>query len=297
MAYVVRRKEPVQAETRRIVIEQCRRARMLLGQWREDPRNHVHQVRQAFKRIRALFRLVRPGARYVYRVENQFFRDLGRNLAYARDSEAVIDALGLVEARVSGPLAQDSLRMLRVGLQQRAARERDCGLHDLHGRIKSACEALASAEKRYRDLPLGGLRLKDLRRGTQNTLRRCTESFDLATHTGAPADFHTWRKEVKYAYHQTRLMQQIMPRWANARGPALGDLADTLGHYHDLVVLETLLRTQADELNVDMHLRSMRNAVRNAKAEIADTALAMGREAFGDRRAATGDVTGVASRA
>jgi CHAD domain-containing protein len=294
---MIRRKESAEDEVRRVLAEQSRRARSLLGQWKDDPRNNVHQARQSFKRIRALLRLIKPGARYVYRVENQFFRDLGRGLAYARDTEAVIDALGLVEVRVSGPLAQDSLRMLRVGLQQRAARERDSAMHDFNGRIEGACEALADAEKRFRHLPLEELRVKHFRRGAQGTLARCAEAFQQATQTGAAEAFHSWRKEVKYAYHQTRLMQQIMPRWARARGPALEQLADTLGHYHDLVVLETLLRTQADELNVDVHLRSMRNAVRSAKAEIGDSALVQGREVFGGRKAVADELATVASRA
>jgi CHAD domain-containing protein len=273
MAYLIRRKESVAAEIRRILVEQNRRALALLASWQENPRDHVHQARQAFKRIRALLRLIRPGVCYVYRVENVFYRDLGRNLAYARDTEAVIEALGLLEARVSGPLAQESLRMLRVGLEQRAARERDCGLHDLPGRIKSACDALADAERRFRDLPLESLKRKDLRRGMQTTVERCASAFERVTHTQAPDDFHAWRKDVKYAYYQSRLMQQMLPRWAGASDPALGTLADVLGHYHDLVMLDALLHRQADELNMDVHLRAIRNAVRTARAEYAAEAL------------------------
>lgn len=297
MAYAIRRKQPPAAEVGRVLTEQTRRARSLLGKWKEDPRTHVHQARQAFKRIRALLRLIRPGARYVYRVENQFFRDLGHGLAYARDTEAVIDALGLIEVRVSGPFAQDSLRMLRVGLQRRAARERQCGIQDFEGRIRLACDALDRAGKRFRRLPLEDLRVKHLRRGVEDTVTRCETAFQRATQSGAAEDFHSWRKEVKYAYHHTRLMRQIMPRWARTSSAPLGQLADTLGHYHDLVVLEMLLRTQADELNVDVHLRSMRNAVRSAKAEMGDAALAIGREVYGGNKTPVDDATELPSRA
>jgi CHAD domain-containing protein len=257
----------------------------------------VHQARQAFKRIRAVLRLVKPCSRYVYRVENAFFRDLGRDLAYARDTEAVIEALGLLETRISGPLAQESLRMLQVGLEQRAARERDCGIHDLPGRVRSAREALGQAEKRLRDLPIGNLRRRDFRRGVEHTLDRCTSGFERAQRSESPEDFHAWRKEVKYAYHQTRLMQQIMPQWANANSTDFGTLAGVLGHYHDLVMLEVLLRNQADELNVDVHLRSMQKAVRNAKAELAAEALAMGRQTVVGAVTRTAKVVELASRA
>lgn len=297
MAYSIRRKLPPDAEVRRVLLEQNRRALTLLRGWQDNPRDNVHQARQAFKRIRAVLRLIKPCSRYVYRVENACFRDLGRDLAYARDTEAVIEALGLLETRISGPLAQESLHMLQVGLEQRATRERDCGIHDLSGRVRSACEALAQAEKRLRDLPIGNLRRRDFRRAVAHTLARCVAAFERAQHSESPEDFHAWRKQMKYAYNQTRLMQQIMPRWANANGTDFGTLAGVLGHYHDLVMLEALLRNQADELNVDVHLRSMQKAVRNAKSELAAEALAMGRHKVVAAITRTAKVVEFASRA
>ena len=81
MAYLLRRKEPVDTEVQRVLREQVGRAASLLETWRDNPRDNVHQARQAFKRVRALLRLVRPGARYVFRVENQIFRGLGSTRA------------------------------------------------------------------------------------------------------------------------------------------------------------------------------------------------------------------------
>jgi hypothetical protein len=273
MAYLIRRKELAGTEVLRILVEQNQRALGLLRRWQDNPRDHVHQARQAFKRLRALLRLARSGAPYVFRVENVFYRDLGRSLAYARDSDAVIDALGLLEERISGPLALESLRMLRKGLEQRAERERECAAHDLAGRIESACEAMHAAERRFRELKLDGLRRKHLRRGVQTALERCQSTFERASTTGAAVDFHAWRKEVKYASHQARLMQEAMPRWAATAGPALSRLGDVLGHYHDLVILEALLGRQPDELQLDVHLQSIGKAVRNARASFAADAL------------------------
>lgn len=276
MAYLIHDKAPAGAEVQRVLERQIARAHALLADWRANPRDNVHQARQAFKRIRALLRLIRPGARYVYRVENLQFRALARSLAYARDSEAVVDALGLLEERVSGPLARESLAMLRHGLEERARRERDCGIHDLQGRIDLACEALAAAARRVPDMPLDGLRRRHLRRGAERALRRCQAGYEAAAAARTPEAFHAWRREVKYAYYQTRLLVQIMPRWAEASGPALGRLAGLLGHYQDLCVLDRLLRSQVDELNIDVHLRSMRNALRDTRAGMADSALALG---------------------
>lgn len=281
MAYVIRRDEPVGEEIIRILAEQNRRALGLLRRWEDHPRDNVHQARQALKRIRAGLRLIRSGAPYVYRVENALFRDIGLELAYARDTEAVIEALGLLSERVTGPLARDALRMLRVGLEQRAARERDCGIHDLAGRISGACGKLEAAGRRFRDLPLGALRRKDLRRGMEATLARCADGFARARASGLAEDLHAWRKDVKYASHQARLVQRLPVRRAAALGPALADLAVLLGHHHDLVVLDSLLRNQPDDLGVDVHLQAIRRALREAQGAIATQALALGARTVG----------------
>lgn len=276
MAYVIRDKSAIGAEVRRVLDEQIGRAHGLLADWRSHPRDHVHQARQAFKRIRALLRLIRPGARYVCCVENLQFRELGRSLAYARDSEAVVDALGLLEGRVSGPLAHESLLMLRHGLEQRAQRERDCGLHDLQGRIDRACEALAAAAQRVPHMPLEDLRRRHLRRGAGQALRRCARGFEAAQGSREAEAFHAWRRDIKYAWFHTRLLADLMPRWAQFHGACLGRLAEALGHYQDLCVLDRLLMSQVDELNIDVHLRSIRNALRDARTDMADKALVLG---------------------
>jgi hypothetical protein len=92
-------------------------------------------------------------------------------------------------------------------------------------------------------------------------------------------------------------MRQIMPRWATTTGPALGELAETLGHYHDLVMLDALLRGQTDALGVDVHLRSMRNAVREALVELAADALGRGAKLFDGAGPAHDNVVDIGSRA
>jgi CHAD domain-containing protein len=278
MAYQIGRKAPVDAELRQILGEQNRRALALLQTWQDNPRDNVHQARQAMKRIRAVFRLVRPRAPYVYRVENVFYRDVGRSLACARDAEAVVEALTLLQPRIQGPLAQESLAQLRTGLERRAARQRESELLDLRGRIERACASLGAAERRLRHVPLSDVRRKDLRRGVEATLQRCGEAYERVCQSQAPDDFHAWRKDVKCAYHQSRLMSELMPHWSRTAGPGLGALAEVLGHLHDLVLLEALLGQTAGELRIDVHLRSIGRVVRLAKAECQAEAMRGGQE-------------------
>jgi len=286
MAYLIRPGEPVGEEIRRILLEQDERALAWLRRWQANPRDNVHRARQAFKRIRAALRVVRSGMPYAWRVENAVFRDVGRTLAYARDAEAVIDALALLEERMAGPLHRESVHLLRTRLEQRAARERDCGVRDLEGRIAAACTQLAAARRRFRDLPVGDLRRKDLRRGLAATLERCARGHERASASGRAEDLHAWRKDVKYAGYQFALVERLNMARAATRRPRFAELGRLLGHHQDLATLDALLRAQPAELGADLHLRAMRQAIRGAQADLAREALRAGGRLVG--RAAAG---------
>lgn len=299
MAYLIRRKEPLAGEIRRILVEQNRRALMLLERWEQNPRQRVHSARQAFKRLRALLRLIRPGARYVYEVENRFYRDVARSLAYVRDTEAVIEALGVLETNLADREARESLQLLRTGLQQRAARKLADPVLDVPQRVQSACDALRDADARLRRIPLSDVNRKVLRSGVRKTLRRCEEGFGQVLISGATEDFHAWRRDVKCAYHHTRLMHELMPEWAAAHGPLLARLAELLGHIQDLTVLDGVLREQPDELDLDHGLQRLRQAIGDCRFAMQEQARQLGAQIFlhraVERRARSGPERPVAA--
>ncbi len=261
MAYLIHRREPLDSEIRRILTEQNHRALFLLEHWQNNPRERVHAARQTFKRLRALLHLIRPGARYVYEVENSFYRDLARSLAYVRDTEAVIEALAILEQELTDPELRESLQLVRTRLRQRAARELADPVLDVPQRVRSVCDSLRHAARRLDRTPLPDVNRKTLRTAVRKTLRRCEEGFGQVLITGAAPDFHAWRRDVKYAWHQTQLLQELMPEWATAHGPPLGRLGKLLGHSQDLTVLDALLQEQPDELGIDDRVAQLRMVI------------------------------------
>ncbi|MCK6370808.1 MAG: CHAD domain-containing protein [Gammaproteobacteria bacterium] len=280
MAYVIRRSEPVADEVRRILAEQNLKALKLLEHWQLNPREHVHAARQTFKRLRALLRLIRPGADYVFRVENRFYRDLGRSLACLRDSDAVVEALSVIESSIIDAPSREALELLRTGLEKRAARRLADPALDIPGRVDSACGALRDATRRLRRTPLAGLGRKSVRSSAQKGLRRCEKSFGKVLLTGAAVDFHQWRQDVKCTYHHTRLMQELLPEWSGTYSPPLGRLAELLGHGQDLAVLEAMLDQQPDELGLDRNLQRIRGIVADCQAAVQDEARRLGVQIF-----------------
>lgn len=280
MAYLIRRDEPLAGEVRRILIEQNRRALAVLEQWRQNPRERVHSARQTFKRLRALLRLIRPGARYVYEVENRFYRDLACSLAYVRDTEAVIEALAVLDRELTTPDMRESLQLLRTGLQQRAARELADPVLDVPRRVQSACDALREAAGRLGRTPLPDVDRRMLRSAVRKTLRRCAAGFGQVLITGAAEDFHAWRRDVKCAYHQSRLMQELMPDWAAAEGDLLAQLGELLGHAQDLTVLDAILESQPDELGLDGRQAHLRQVILDHRHAVQEDARRLGAQLF-----------------
>src|SRR5918996_5347350 len=75
----------------------------LEGDSDEDLGTAVHEARKSFKRLRTTVRLARDElGDEVYRRENAAFRDAGRRLAGARDSQVLLEALAAISERYPG---------------------------------------------------------------------------------------------------------------------------------------------------------------------------------------------------
>ncbi len=280
MSYLIHRAEPAADAIRRNLREQNDKAARLLAGWRDDPAGRIHETRQTCKKLRAVLRLVRPSARYVFEVENRLYRNIQGKIACARDATAMVEALHLLEARPADAPQRESLRMLRLALEARAAALAQEPRDALAGNIEAALAELRAADRRLQRLPLEGLRRRDLRDGAGRTYARCARRYLAAREQPAPAAFHGWRKAVKYSYYQTRLLRELAPDWAGPNGPRLRELAEILGQSQDLVLLEAWLAQQADALRVDEHLHRLDRLVTVTQHRLRARALGLGAALF-----------------
>ena len=93
--------EPVPDEVRRVARGRIDHALdELRGDSDSTREEAVHEARKDMKKLRALLRLVRDElGDDVYRRENVSFRDAGRRLAGARDSQVLLETLAAVSDR------------------------------------------------------------------------------------------------------------------------------------------------------------------------------------------------------
>lgn len=273
----------------RILREQNRKALKLLESWHDEPSDHIHRSRQSFRRIRAVVRLLRPVAPYIYDVENRFYRDTGQQLSNVRDSNAMVEAIEFLERTFDCDAPKDSLAMLKTSLRRRVKNELEGSSSDIAVTCSDVAEELEMAGRRLHGIPLDGVKLRHLKRSTRKGLRSCGKAFRKFRRYERAEDLHAWRKQTKYAYYHARLMQEVMPRWSRRYGSSLKQLGILLGHWQDLFVLDQLLASQPDELGIDSHRRKIREMVASSQNALKGQAVDSGIQIFQPRDAPIAD--------
>jgi len=280
MAYRFSSTGKATTEFRRILAQQNQKSVALLADWERNPAVHIHRARQCFKKIRALLWLLKPRHEYVYQVENRAYRDLAKRLAYARDSSAMVEATDRLTERIWEPGPRQSLLMLRKSLAGHAERELAKAMAGMSGTVAAVRSELPVLEARIQDLPVTGLSSRQLRKGAKFTFARARRDYRRLDLYSPPEAFHNWRKHLKYAFYQTGLMAEQMPRWSRRYRDPLSELAELLGDAQDLEVLDALLDSQPDDLGIDINWRRLRRLVVGIQRDLQMQAIAMGRQLF-----------------
>ncbi|HEY4409021.1 MAG TPA: CHAD domain-containing protein [Acidimicrobiia bacterium] len=299
MGFSIRPSEPVGDEVCRVLQEQVGSALDHL----RDPGaagidTAVHEARKSCKRLRAVYRLVRPAlSANRYQTLNHTVRDAAQELSGARDAKALVDMFDdLVAAHRADP-AEEELRMVRAALTDRAEAVADDGGSE--GAVRRAVERLELvAELTARTNPRGrGFEV--LRRGLQATYGDGRGALGRFRAEPSPELSHEWRKSVKYTWHHVELLESTAPSVLTPGSRALHDLSDALGDAHNLAVLGELVADHptrfggpaaADrvaKMAADCRADLERRAVRLGLRIYAETPKAFGRRLGGYWAAAT----------
>lgn len=221
---------------RRIALEEIDAARAALVPAVEDAAA-LHDVRKRLKRLRALLDLARPAlGTAAARAEDQALRDMGRQLARHRETDA-IGALLLREARAAGSPDLDDLRAA-VRLHHAA----DGLTRNRRRELEAVRRALLAFRRRVTAAPLGELRRRECRRRLRRSYRAARRRYRDVRRRATEGTIHAWRKDAKVLLNQTRLLAV----WGD---PALAEfrrilarLDDALGRARECAFLALILR-------------------------------------------------------
>jgi CHAD domain-containing protein len=202
----------------------------------EDTPTRIHDIRVATKKVRALLRLAGD---LVAEEEGKKFGDILREIrnAFAGSRDQEVMRLRLEELF---PLEQAAAAVTLLGLaaEEGPAKPDTARPAELAGELKSRLEQLnldvltsehlvenaASSYRKARKL------LQKNRKGPENDL------------------MHEWRKRTKDACYHALALSELKP--AEKLADPLDSLAETLGDYHDLALLEERAQNHPHLINV-----------------------------------------------
>jgi CHAD domain-containing protein len=233
MAYRLKPDQSFDAGVRRIALEQIDRGLHHL-QGGGDEGDPIHETRKALKRIRALLRLVRPGlTSHDYRTENARYRDIGRLLAGARDSQVLLETVNKFEA-MSGGRTKSAFAAARSRLASKAAAGGDSDGDDA---IAVAIEELVAARAVMAELVFKDTEFEIAIEGMSRTYRQAARAFVRAYEEPDAEALHEWRKFVQHHWRQMSLLTAAWPEMAHARVAAAKEISNMLGEDHDIEVM------------------------------------------------------------
>jgi CHAD domain-containing protein len=225
---------------------------------------HVHEVRKATKRMRAVLRMLRDEiGDAAYRRANVSLRDIASDLSEARSSVVQVSVLENLIAEGQVPTA--SVGGLHGDLCDRAAHASSLVDEELVGDLLRRLETAGASMSRLDIAKDGSVGSGGVRRTYRTGRRAMAHAYD----GGSADEFHLWRKQVKYLRHQLEVVRNVGPYADAPMLPGLEAIGDALGSDNDLVDLARTvestppwpgrtailasIRRQRDSLEADIH--------------------------------------------
>jgi len=257
---------------------------LAIGQLQSPPEDDlargVHEARKAFKRVRALLRLVRPElGDQVYGRENELFRAAGRDLSDIRDRQVTIETLDALTSRYRDKVPPDAFAGLRAALvaEYEGAREH---IHDGDQAIGPVVVRLRAARTRVSGwgFPQDGDHAF-LVGGFERIYRRGRRAWRRARKKPGTETLHELRKRAKDTWHAAEILTPLRPKRMEKLARRAHRLADAAGEDHDLAVLLEAARERAGTLpTADLAL--LETLIEKRRARLQRQALSRGKRLY-----------------
>ncbi len=197
----------------------------------------IHDYRKAFKRWRALLRLIGPVIGEEAEVLRVEARDLAREMATARDSQAALEALADLGEEIPGLSARSRATIAGRLTQAGSTAEAAILTAALKLRIRDLLNRAAAAVERW---PTGQFDCDAATRRLTATYRKVRECEPEDWATAPPEHLHQLRQRIVEHRYQMELMEPVWPKLIKVWLSETQRLRDRLGAHQDLHVLARL---------------------------------------------------------
>ncbi len=227
---------------------------------------NVHEARKRLKELRAVLRFAASGtgAKWLSRL----FRDTGRQLAAARETDSALETFrGLRLRRQLDPADFERIHECLAGESKPID-------------MRALCAPLAAARERISAWPADDAPLRPFQRRLRRTYRSARRRMHRAVRSQSAADFHRWRTRAKEEWYQTLLLATTVPE-LREREARLHALAHMLGKHHDLMGLRDALERHADAIGPAASEKVIATVLRRS-ANLEKKAFAVGATLFSE---------------
>jgi CHAD domain-containing protein len=282
VAYRLKLGEPVPDGIKRIVREEIRAAaRQLSGESGAGRDEAIHEARKSVKKIRGVLRLMRPELGEIYRRENFFFRDLGRQLSQFRDAGAMIETFDPLRTKYRGELGPGGLSAIRRGLiAHKRQAEKLGGIQEV---LDGMAAVLRQSVERVADWPLAADGFGAIAPGLEAVFRLGRKALARARRHPQPENYHEFRKRAKDHWYHIRLLEAVWDGAMPAYERRVKDLETWLGEDHNLVVLQAKVMAEPDYYGNAPEIALFVKLIGRYHEELRGDALALGARTYGEK--------------
>jgi CHAD domain-containing protein len=240
----------------------------------------VHETRKSLKRLRATVRLARDElGDEVYRRENAAFRDAGRRLAGARDSQVLLETLDALSERYpdQAPRAR-FVRYRKTLAEEHAAAQRR--LQD-GAAIGEVLGALRAARARVAGWPLEREGFDALAPGLRRIYRRGRGEFRAARREDPGGErLHELRKRVKDLWYASQIVGPASPKKTRKIARRAHELSNLIGEDHDLAILAQRASERGDQFDDDAAVRELARLIERRRSRLQREAMGLAQRLF-----------------
>ena len=264
--------EPVPDGVRRIACEQLDMSiERLQGDADEDLGTAVHETRKSLKRLRATVRLARNElGDEAYRRENVAFRDAGRRLGGARDSQVLLETLDALTDHSDEAPPERFERFKRTLVRRHGAAQRR--LHE-RAAVAEVLGELRQARARVGDWQLEREGLDALAPGFQRIYRRGRRAYRTACEEPTTENLHELRKRAKYLWYAAQIVPAAAPKKMRRIARRAHELSNLIGEDHDLALLAQRANERCDRFPDKTAIRDLAALVERRRAKLQREAL------------------------
>lgn len=278
MNYRLLKQEPLGDGIKRVAYSLHTQAISHIDELSENhPHEAVHELRKRFKELRAVLRLVRDPLGEVYHFENEFYRDLGREITEIRDVKAFIEALTRVQEQYQSKLENNAFTKTARFLYRRLTTLAES--MDLKDRLLYIRSQLQEHTKIVKEWPLEVKNYKDISGSLKRVYERGYKMMGVISSEPSVENFHELRKRGKYMRYHMDIISFIWPGMMNIQEQEFGTFSDILGDDHDLALfLSLLIKEKPDEEECQL----LKAIVNDKRAALQKSVLELGAKLYAE---------------